>query len=320
MALSASVVICAYTMDRWDLLRRSVGSVEEQNVRPEEVIVCIDHNPELAQRCTLEWPQLDGSFIRVVQNRFPGRLGSARNTAVGVAKGDIVAFLDDDARARPDWLQLILCVYEADDTAMVVGGSPLPEYSVPRPGWFPLEFDWVFGCAYRGLPLVRASIPHLIGASMSARRAAVLAVDGFHSDNHDDMDLCHRVAHRFGPHSIVYDPAIQVEHYVSPNRLTWSYFWRRCFFVNRGKVVAFADMKEAGNIAAEVTFGLRALFVTAPRYCFEFKSQGVRRAAATVAGVLLAGAGHLIGRFQLLVGNAQPSLTNGLSDSVGSAP
>ena len=38
--------------------------------------------------------------------------------------------------------------------------------------------------------------------------------------------------------------------------MTWSYYWRRCFFVNRNKVGAFADMGEGGNIRAELRFGV----------------------------------------------------------------
>ena len=44
--LEFSVVICAYTEDRWGQLREAVGSVHAQTMPPTRVVVVIDHNPE----------------------------------------------------------------------------------------------------------------------------------------------------------------------------------------------------------------------------------------------------------------------------------
>ena len=49
-------------------------------------------------------------------------------------------------------------------------------------------------------------------------------IDGFHSIDFDDMDMCHRVAALGGPGSIVFNPATVVRHYVPHERTTWSYF------------------------------------------------------------------------------------------------
>ena len=107
----------------------------------------------------------------------------------------------------------------------------------------------MFGCAYRGLPARRAPLAHLIGANMSARRSVLQEIGGFHSDSHDDMDMCHRVA--FARYQVVYEPLAVVHHFVPTTRTTWRYFWRRCYFVNKGKVEAFANMRDAANLGAE---------------------------------------------------------------------
>jgi GT2 family glycosyltransferase len=306
-----SVVICAYTMDRWDLLVQAVASVTGQGVPPLEVILCVDHNRELFERSRIAFA--GGQVpVLVLENRHDGRLGSARNTAVEAARGELIAFLDDDAAAAPDWLEKLQGVYAQEPTAMVVGGAPLPRYARPKPAWFPEEFLWVFGCAYKGLPATQQPVRHVIGACMSARRDALLEVGGFHSDNHDDMDLCHRVAHRFGPQSVLYDPAIRVSHFVGAERVTWSYFWHRCHDVNRGKVTAFMDMEEAGNIRAELAFALRSMFVTVPRYLFSRQRGGVARAGATIAGLALAATGHVRGRIDHYRGKRVVSLTRGI--------
>jgi glycosyltransferase involved in cell wall biosynthesis len=310
--MTVSVIICAYTLDRWDLLQRAVASVLGQNVSAEDIILVIDHNSQLAERCRALWPSVSEACVHVVENVYEGRLGSARNTGLELVTGDIVAFLDDDACAPPDWLSRIVAAYETENQVMAVGGAPEPEFECPRPNWFPFEFDWVFGCAYRGLPTARAPSRRLIGASMSVRRSAILAVGGFHSDNHDDMDLSHRVANVHGRETVVYDPSIRVRHSVPADRLTWSYFWRRCFFVNLGKVLAFSDMADAGGLRAELAFVRFILTRSVPRYVLRGGRSGSLRAAAALAGITLAGVGHLVGWYRLLVGVTVASETRGL--------
>ncbi len=45
--MKSSVVICAYTLDRWITLDRAVKSCTEQTCPPDEVILVIDYNEEL---------------------------------------------------------------------------------------------------------------------------------------------------------------------------------------------------------------------------------------------------------------------------------
>jgi glucosyl-dolichyl phosphate glucuronosyltransferase len=310
---SFSVVICAYTTDRWQRLQEAVESVKAQDLPPKEIVVCVDHNQELLDACRELW-RSESPFIRVIENRYPGRLGSARNSGLELVAGDVIAFLDDDARAEPDWLRRLADVYETS-SATAVGGAPIPNFETARPRWFPPEFDWVFGCVYTALPQHRAPVRRLIGANMSVRRSAVLSVGGFHSNNHDDMDLSHRIRDSFGADSIVFDPSVRVSHYVTASRVTWAYFWRRCFHVNAGKVLAFKDMHEAGDQNADLAFVGAVLFGAVPRHLISRRG-GYLRAAATVAGVFLAATGNAKGQIGLLLGHTPPALTRGIEQAL----
>jgi glycosyltransferase involved in cell wall biosynthesis len=299
---TVSVVICAYTEDRWLLLKKSVASVENQTSAPIEIIVCIDHNDELLRKSeeyfVNERPAGRIPII-VLANKYNGRLGSARNTAIEFASGEVLAFLDDDAAAAADWLERLIAPYD-DERVAAVGGAPLPVFESGRPRWFPHEFNWVFGCAYRGLPLTRAPLAHLIGANMSARHAVLQKIGGFHSDNHDDMDMCHRIA--FAQYTVLYEPLAIVHHSVPASRTTWHYFWRRCYFVNQGKVEAFANMQEAAHLSAEVAFVARTLttgVVNEIRQVVRGDLYGFARMGTMIAGITLAGLGHLSGKLRL---------------------
>jgi glucosyl-dolichyl phosphate glucuronosyltransferase len=299
---TVSVVICAYTEDRWSQLKKSVASVDGQTSPPIEIIVCIDHN-EVLLRKSEEYFRRSRSAeaipLIVVANKYNGRLGSARNTAAEFASGEVLAFLDDDAAAVPYWLERLIAPYD-DENVGAVGGAPLPVFELQRPRWFPREFDWVFGCAYKGLPLTRAPLAHLIGANMSVRRSALQEVGGFHSDDHDDMDMCHRIA--FADYKVIYEPLAVVHHFVPAARTTWRYFWRRCYFVNRGKVEAFANMQDAAHLGAEVAFVVRTLTTSVPAEIVQIirgNPSGLARAGAMMAGITLAGAGHVSGKLRL---------------------
>jgi glucosyl-dolichyl phosphate glucuronosyltransferase len=276
----------------------------------------------MVARCQQEWGQESGKDnadspveIVIVASQFPGRQGSSRNTALLLARAEIVSFLDDDAVAAPDWLKRLLAVYATCPGAFAVGGASRPNYAAPRPSWFPPDFDWVFGCHYESLPDRLAPVRRLIGTSMSVRRDAMLAVGGFHADDYDDMDLSHRIAHAHGPTAVLYEPRAEVQHHVPADRMTWSYFWRRCYFVNRNKVAAFADMGEGGNIRAELRFGAGVLLtlVHALLAAVTGRPKQMRQALAAVAGLALGGCGFVTGRVQLALGRRPEVLTTGLS-------
>ena len=92
---------------RLDALVAAVGSLQAQTIAPHEAIVVVDRNPELLARVAAELPQ-----VTSLENPGQRSLSDARNAGHAVAAGDIVAFLDDDAEAEPNWLALLVKGYE----------------------------------------------------------------------------------------------------------------------------------------------------------------------------------------------------------------
>ena len=144
-----SVVICVFTMRRWDDILAAIGSVHAQSLPAHELIVVVDHNTELLAR--LRAHVGDDQRVKVVANEQPRGLSGGKNTGVRHATGDIVAFLDDDAVADSKWLKYLADNYGTPEVTGV-GGLTLPNWDTGRPAWFPREFDWVVGCNYLGMP------------------------------------------------------------------------------------------------------------------------------------------------------------------------
>src|SRR5260370_40360935 len=89
-----SVIICAYTQERWRDLVAAVESVQQQTLSPREIIVVVDHNPNLLKRVR---EHIAG--VLAVENREVKGLSGARNSGATSAKGAAIAIPDDDAMA-----------------------------------------------------------------------------------------------------------------------------------------------------------------------------------------------------------------------------
>jgi GT2 family glycosyltransferase len=260
-----SVIVCAYAPDRWDALKAAIGSVQDQTHPVDEIVLVVDHHcQDLYEKAVNTF-----SGVRVVPSRGRRSLSAARNTGVGVARGDIVAFLDDDAAADPGWAHRLLARY-TDPRVVGVGGRIRPQWAGGRPAWFPPEFDWVVGCSYPGLPEETAPVRDLIGASMSFRRTELLAVGGFlgelgrvgsRSAGCEETELCLRIAARRPGAVLLYEPAAEVRHRVPAPRSSWSYFWSRCFGEGLSKALA-AQHNGSGPVLATERLYLRS---TIPR-------------------------------------------------------
>ena len=309
---SVSVVICAYTEDRWDDIVAAIESCHAQREPPLETIVVVDHNPRLFSRLLLE-----RSGIVVVANSGEQGLSGARNSGVESARGGVVAFLDDDAIAEPDWLARLAAGY-ADPSVIGVGGAVLPLWPAGRPRAFPEEFDWVVGCTYRGMPVTTSPVRNMIGANMSLRREVFAEVGGFRSGigrigkrplGCEETELCIRARQRWPEASIVFEPSAMVRHRVTPERVGWRYFRARCYAEGLSKVAVAAHTGSRDGLASERTYTLRTLPGGVGRGLRDTLLRGdlagAGRAAAIVAGLGITATGYAVGTVRARPGGAR---------------
>jgi glycosyltransferase involved in cell wall biosynthesis len=286
-----SVVICAFTRERLEVLTESVDSLRAQTLPPHEVVLVIDHAPELLGEVRGLWPGL-----KIVANREKQGLSGARNTGVAEASGEVVAFLDDDAIAAPDWLQRLASAY-ADPNVLGAGGTVRPRWVGGKPGWFPPEFDWVVGCTHSGMPQELEPVRNLVGANMSFRREPLLEVGGFSHDlgrvgtlpvGCEETDLSIRVHQRWPEAEILYDPAAEVEHVVPPARGKVRYFLDRCRAEGRSKAVLTGMVGSEDGLSSERSYVRRTLplgFLRDLGDALRGDFGGVGRATMIVAGL-----------------------------------
>jgi GT2 family glycosyltransferase len=307
--LGVSVVICAYATRRWDALIAAVDSVAAQTRAAEQTIVVIDHNPAMLEQALARF-----SDLTVVANAGARGLSGARNTGVASAHGEIVAFLDDDAVARPDWLHSLLDCYD-DQGVVGAGGIVEPRW---QDGvvcqWLPAEFYWTIGCSYRGLPEEVSPIRNPIGANMSFRRDAILAAGGFREGigrldttplGCEETEMAVRVTRAFPGSRILHAPRARVDHLVEADRSCWRYFRARCWSEGLSKAIVARHVGQTDGLASERSYALKTLplgFASAVADALRGEPSAIARGAAILAGLAITAAGYLWGRVKRSAG------------------
>lgn len=297
-----SVIICAYSCDRWDLLLAAIHSVQAQTLEAREIIVVIDHNQDLLDRL-----QAQRTGVRVIANAESRGLSGARNTGVMASRGQVVAFLDDDAIAAPGWLEQLRAGYH-NSRVLGVGGPVEPVWQGTRPRWFPEEFDWVVGCTFRGMPSRTSPVRALIGCNMSFHREIFDALGGFRTGlgrvgarpiAGEETEFCIRAGQRWPQSVWLYQPQAPVYHTVPAARASLRYFFARCYAEGLSKVVVARSVGSVDGLAAERAYTLRTLPLGAARGVAQFVSRGdvygLARAATIVTGLGVTAAGYVRG-------------------------
>jgi glucosyl-dolichyl phosphate glucuronosyltransferase len=293
---SISVIVCAYTLERWDNLVDVVSSVLAQTRPAIETIVVIDGNDELARRAHEAFAD-----AVVLTNAFEPGLSGGRRTGSERARGEVVAFIDDDAIADADWLEQLSGAY-GDPNVLGVGGVIEPLWEQPPPRWFPAEFNWVVGCTYAGMPVQRDRIRNPIGANMSVRATVLARTGAFDprlgrvpgrkavSGAAEETEFCVRASQLHPGHYWIYEPRARVRHHVPPQRANWRYFVRRCVVEGTSKAMLAHVTGADDGLRTERRYVRSVL----PRAVFRDlangvrgRSEGIAQAAAIVVGLAI---------------------------------
>lgn len=291
-----SVVICAYAAERWPRLVEAVRSVQRQTLPPRQVVVVVDHNESLLVRARRE---LEG--VAVVANDDDRGLRGARNAGLQAATASCVAFIDDDAEADRRWLEILAEPYQ-DPNVAGVGGLTQPVWDGARPEWFPEEFEWVVGGAYRGMPVVRQDVRNLWGGNMSFRVDPVREIGGFRIGySCDDTELCIRLRQRWPERRFVFTPDAVVLHHIDRTRMTPARFVSRCQFEGGSKAVISRIVGAQDALASERRYTTNVLPAGLARSLRDFVIRRDAYALARAFFILAGFTGALLGYLAAMI-------------------
>lgn len=228
-----SIVLC--TCNRIRDLPEAVDDLLAQTYSSYEILI-VDHNStdgtaEYAQRLASQEPRVS------IHNEPLRGLSHARNRGIAAAKGEIVAWVDDDCRIPPRWLEAVVTAYRETGAGGV--GGPAKAKLDGRPSWLTrelLRLGLLPGAYDRGPE--RRDVDWLIGCNLSFRRDVLTAVGQFRGDlgagsprglAGEEVDFCAR-ALRTGAR-LVYEPSAWVWHKMPRRRQSLTHALRFSFCV-----------------------------------------------------------------------------------------
>jgi glucosyl-dolichyl phosphate glucuronosyltransferase len=231
--LRLTVVVC--THNRYDVLPDALASLREQTL-PGDVmeLVVVDNSTEIARQDEF-WRNFDkAANLRLVLEPVPG-LSRARNIGLRMARGSIIAFIDDDALAAETWCEAIVNVFLSHGDAGIAGGPVEPIWSSPRPAWLHPHLEGFFTIVDRGP--VQRRLNHgewLAGTNIAFRRKLLDTCGGFNESlgrmrgvllSNEELEVTRRI-HEAGYFSY-YEPLARVLHCVHTDRISQHWLRKR---------------------------------------------------------------------------------------------
>ena len=236
--LRMSIVIG--TLNRCEMLTRSLNSIERQTCDPRwlEIIVVDNGSTDRTSAIVAEFATRMAN-LRYVLESTKG-LSTARNRGIAEARAELVAFMDDDGEAEPNWAETVLRVFMEEPNTDAVGGPVLvrwPNEQNRRPDWMSDSLLGYYGGCYYGPVRRPLSFPEYpFGPNMVIRRDRLNQIHGFDSrlgptgENlmvGGETDMFYRL-HQLSP-KVIYEPSAIVHHWTTTRRMTRTWCLKRAF-------------------------------------------------------------------------------------------
>jgi GT2 family glycosyltransferase len=267
------VAVVIVTYRRPADVARCLDAVAQQAPRADEVVV-VDASPD---DLTADVVAARPGVVYLRNDAGVGTIATSRAIGVRATRSDVVAFLDDDAVPRADWLGNLLAPY-VDPVVGGVGGRVVnSEEEVaaadPRQVGRLLSDGRLTGNFAADTGQV-VKVDHLLGANMSYRRSAMAAVGGLQdfypgTCAREDSDMGLRLSQ--AGWDVVFAPGSVVDHYSGSYAKGKRFDRRYHFYTQRNHVVLLSQV-----------FGLRSPYLR--RYARSALSGVGRALAASLTG------------------------------------
>jgi glycosyltransferase involved in cell wall biosynthesis len=255
--MTITVILCTY--NRSGVLAKALDSLACSRVAEAtewEVLVVDNNSRDQTRAVVKEFCRREPGHFRYLFEPEPGK-SYALNRGIREARGEILAFLDDDITVEPDWLQNLASAFNHAEWSGV-GGRTVPDRNFSPPGWLPFREPYFFGgilCAlfdFGDQPGELHQAPY--GANMAFRKTMFEKYGGFRTDlgpspnreiprPNEDTEFGRRLMAAgerlwYEPTAIVYHPILE-ERLNKEYFLSWWFDFGRALIRERGPRPSF---------------------------------------------------------------------------------
>jgi len=261
--MNISVIICTY--NRCESLKDTLGSLLVQKcekIFEHEIIVVDNNSKDKTKEVVQSYLSAFGGRLRYIFEPEQG-LSYARNRGVREARGQIIAFTDDDCIVEKSWVANISNAFNTYNPA-IVGGKVILKLTIPTPKWLSEKLVDILGAYDRGDDIVfldnhkENSIG--IGANICFKKSTLDKVGLFRVDlgrkgnslcMGEETELIRRIKKQGG--KCMYYPFAIVYHCGGANKMKKSYIIR--WFFKMGEWQFFSDKMKSDNADKQI-FGI----------------------------------------------------------------
>lgn len=223
-----SLIICTY--NRQQFIGDALESISSQTLAHDrfEIIIVNNNSTDSTEQICLDFikSHLEIDCKYVIETRQG--LSFARNKGLQEAKYDIITYIDDDAFAKPDFLEQLSNYFNQYSQTAGVGGKVIPRYEIAEPAWMN---KWLYGFVTKvdhGEKIKKFSgNQYPSGCNMTYRKDLLLQVGGFNNKlkwRADDKYIYFKIKEISD--EIVYLPAAVVEHQIDAERTSDENFFK----------------------------------------------------------------------------------------------
>ncbi|HBF87857.1 MAG TPA: hypothetical protein DDX39_04365 [Bacteroidales bacterium] len=232
--MELSIIICSYNRDKY--LPEALESLTKQTLDNSKVeyIVINNNSTDKTEEISLNFgknnPELNFKYA-IESNQG---LSYARNKGIEIASGKIIAFIDDDAIAEPDYAENLLQAFQNNPKFDSLGGKVLPIYFAGKePKWMSKYLEgFVSKVDYGDTTTAFVSTKYPVGCNMAFRKEVFEELGGFNVDlgiRNDDKYMFLKL--RRNGKTILYAADVIVHHYMDAFRVEDWYIKKQSFQV-----------------------------------------------------------------------------------------